>query len=150
MWVLDAFIDGWDEQNESLNEAKNQTLNSKLWGEDKELLPEVKEKLELIVNKFKDSLKEDNIDLAIQDVEIVGSNANFVYTDKSDIDLHIIADLSIYKDKEDLAEIIYNAYRRIFNDKFDPMIRGHEVELYVEPSEDTNNNNIPDSVEEVD
>jgi len=49
-----------------------------------------------------------------------------------------------------LAEIIYNAYRRIFNDKFDPMIRGHEVEIYVEPFEDENENKIPDEAEQVD
>lgn len=139
---------GLDYLDESLKEDKNETLNKDIWDDNNELRPEVKEKLELIVNKFKDALKEDNVDLDIQDVEIVGSNANYNYTDKSDIDLHIIADLSIYKDKEDLAEIIYNAYRRIFNDKFDPMIRGHEVELYVEPAEDSNSNDIPDGVED--
>ena len=48
----------------------------------------------------------------------------------------MIADLSIYKDKEDLAQVVYNAYRRLFNDKFDPMIYGHEVELYIEPKEE--------------
>lgn len=144
------YINELSEFKESLTEDKNETLNKDIWDDNNELRPEVKEKLELIINKFKDALKEDNVDLDIQDVEIVGSNANYNYTDKSDIDLHIIADLSIYKDKEDLAEIIYNAYRRIFNDKFDPMIRGHEVELYVEPAEDTNNNDIPDEVENVD
>lgn len=133
-----------------LDESKNDTLNQDIWDENNELRPEVKEKLELIVKKFTEALNEDNVNLDIKDIEIVGSNANYNYTDKSDIDLHIIADLSIYKDREDLAEIIYNAYRRIFNDKFDPMIRGHEVEIYVEPFEDENENKIPDEAEQVD
>lgn len=119
---------------ESLTEAKNDTLNPAIW-ENNELKPEVKEKLELIVDKFKERLKEDGVDIDVDDVIIVGSNANYNYTDKSDIDLHLIADLSIYKDKEDLAQVVYNAYRRLFNDKFDPMIYGHEVELYIEPKE---------------
>ena len=133
-----------------LDESKNDTLNQDIWDENNKLRPEVKEKLELIVKKFTEALNEDNVNLDIKDIEIVGSNANYNYTDKSDIDLHIIADLSIYKDREDLAEIIYNAYRRIFNDKFDPMIRGHEVEIYVEPFEDKNENKIPDEAEQVD
>ena len=56
------------------------------------------------------------------------------YTKNSDIDLHIIADLSIY-DRQDLAQKLYDARRKIFNDKYDPMIKGYEVELYVEPEE---------------
>ena len=120
---------------ESLTEEAHETLNQAIWDENKELKPEVKSKLELIVDKFKERLKEDGVDIDIDDVLIVGSNANYNYTDKSDIDLHLIADLSIYKDKEDLAQVVYNAYRRLFNDKFDPMIYGHEVELYIEPKE---------------
>lgn len=145
-WVSD---EGWlyDWSNKVLKEAKNETLNQDIWDENNELRPEVREKLNLIVEKFKDNLSEDGVDLDISDIIIVGSNANYNYTDKSDIDLHIIANLDIYKDKEDLAKIVYNAYRRLFNDKFDPTIRGHEVEIYVEPNEDDNDNNIPDEVE---
>lgn len=131
-------------------EAVNDTLNSKLWDDNKELKPEVKETLLKVVDKYKESLKSDDIDLDIKDVVIVGSNANYNYTDKSDIDLHIIADLSLYKDKEDLAELLYNAYRRLFNDKYSPKIGGFEVELYVEPYEDNNADNVPDSVEDID
>ena len=122
--------------NESLTEEAHETLNQDLWDENNKLKPEVKEKLDLIVEKFKERLKEDGVDINVDDVVLVGSNANYNYTDKSDIDLHLIADLSIYKDKEDLAQVVYNAYRRLFNDKFDPMIYGHEVELYVEPKEE--------------
>lgn len=43
---------------------------------------------------------------------------------------------------------LYDARRKIFNDKYDPLIRGFEVELYVEPAEDRDNDDIPDSVEE--
>jgi len=120
---------------ESLTEEAHETLNQAIWDENKELKPEVKSKLELIVDKFKERLKEDGVDIDIDDVIIVGSNANYNYTDKSDIDLHLVADLSLYEGKEDLAQVVYNAYRRLFNNKFDPMIYGHEVELYIEPKE---------------
>jgi len=133
---------------ESLDEAKNDTLNADIWDENKELRPEVKEKLELIVEKFKSALAEDKVDLDIKDIIIVGSNANYNYGDNSDIDLHIVADLSSFKGREkELAAIVYNCFRRIFNDKFDPKIRGHEVELYVEPADDVDNNEVPDTLE---
>ncbi|MBR4396903.1 MAG: hypothetical protein IKS93_03515, partial [Methanobrevibacter sp.] len=63
------------------------------------------------------------------------SNASYNFTDKSDIDLHILADLSVYDGMEDLAQKLYNAYKTLWNNKFDPMIYGHEVEIYVEPSD---------------
>ena len=134
--------------DESLDEAKNDTLNQDLWGEDKELLPEVREKLQLIADKFVEKLNEDEIPLEVKDIIIVGSNANYNYGPQSDIDLHIVADLSQFKGREkELAEKLYEAKKSIFNDKFDPMIRGHEVEIYVEPFEDRNENDIPDEVE---
>ena len=113
---------------------KHDQLNPKLWGKNNELRPEVKEKLNEIVNKFEDNLKDNEVDLDIEDVCIIGSNASYNYNDTSDIDLHIIADTSIYSD-EDLALKTYLAYKSLFNDKYDPTVRGIDVEVYVEPHE---------------
>ena len=105
------------------------------------LKPEVKDKLLEIVDKFKSNLKEDNIELDIIDILFVGSNASYNYTNESDIDLHIVADTSVYPDQEELAEKIYEAYKRIFNSKYDPLIYGHEVEIYVDSNENHANSN---------
>ena len=113
---------------------KHDQLNPKLWDKNNELRPEVKEKLNEIVNKFEDNLKDNEVDLDIEDVCIIGSNASYNYNDTSDIDLHIIADTSIYSD-EDLALKTYLAYKSLFNDKYDPTVRGIDVEVYVEPHE---------------
>lgn len=132
---------------ESLDEAKNDTLNPAIW-EDEELKPEVKEKLQFIADTFIKKLKEDDIPLDVDDIVIVGSNRNYNYGPQSDIDLHIIADLSQFKGREkELAEKIYQRKKSIFNDKYDPTINGFEVEIYVEPAEDKNDNEIPDEVE---
>lgn len=111
---------------------KHDTLNQKIFNGD-ELDPEVKDKLLEIVDRFKYNLEENGIKLDIKDVRIIGSNASYNYTDKSDIDLHIFADLSVYPDQEVLAQKVYDAYKALWNNKFDPIIRGHEVEIYVEP-----------------
>ena len=131
-------IVGQDEVKESIE--KHDELNQDLFdGED--LKPEVKDKLLEIVDKFKDNLKESDIELEIIDVLFVGSNASYNYTDNSDIDIHIVADTSIYDDKEDLATKLYEAYKRIFNSKYDPLIYGHEVEVYVDSNENHANSN---------
>ena len=131
-------IVGEDVVEESIE--KHDELNQDLFdGED--LKPEVKDKLLEIVDKFKDNLKESDIELEIIDVLFVGSNASYDYTDDSDIDLHIVADTSIYDDKEDLATKLYEAYKRIFNSKYDPLIYGHEVEVYVASNENHANSN---------
>lgn len=113
---------------------KHDTLNPDLWDDNNELRPEVKEKLEDIVKHFDEALKNDGVELDILDIVIIGSNASYNYNDASDIDLHIIADTSVYTD-EDLALKLYQAYKSLFNNKYDPTIRNHEVEIYVEPYE---------------
>ena len=119
---------------------KHDELNQDLFDGDT-LKPEVKDKLLEIVDKFKSNLKEDNIELDIIDILFVGSNASYNYTNESDIDLHIVADTSVYPDQEELAEKIYEAYKRIFNSKYDPLIYGHEVEIYVDSNENHANSN---------
>lgn len=128
--------------DESIDEAieKHDELNPDLW-ENNELKPEVKDKLLEIVGYFTNNLKEDEIELDVKDIVIIGSNANYNYTKQSDIDTHIVADMTPYKDVPDLALKLYNAYRSMWNNKYDPTIYGHEVELYVEPEEIKANSN---------
>ena len=130
-FLYEAYIG--DSMKEAMIEKHDQ-LNPKLWDSNNELKPEVKEKLNEIVNKFEENLKANEVDLDIEDVCIIGSNASYNYNDTSDIDLHIIADTSIYSD-EDLALKTYLAYKSLFNDKYDPTVRGIDVEVYVEPHE---------------
>lgn len=126
----------------SLDEAieKHEELNPDLW-ENNEIKPEVKEKLSEIVQKFSDNLKENDIELDIKDIVIIGSNANYNYTEHSDIDTHIVADMTPYKGDADLAMKLYGAHKRLFNNKYDPTIYGHEVEIYVEPEQIRANSN---------
>ena len=130
------------EVEESLTEAieKHDELNKDLFDGD-HMRPEVKDKIMQVVDVFMGKLKEDGIELEPLDVLVLGSNASYNYTEHSDIDVHIIADTNIYEDKDALAIKLYNAYRQIFNSKYDPMIRGHELELYVEPDECNANSN---------
>lgn len=137
-------IKKYKEQNkEDVDEAieKHDTLNPKLWDENNELKPEVREKIEEIVQKFDDNLKENDVELDVKDITIIGSNANYNYSPDSDVDIHIIADTSVYPDQEDLAMKVYLAYKSLFNNKYDPTLNGIEAEIYVEPDEVHANSN---------
>lgn len=124
--------------DESINEniedrlEVHDILNPALWDKDYNLKKEVKEKIELIVEKFIENLKEDEIDIKPIDILILGSNANFNYNKDSDIDVHILTDTSILPNHEKLLLAIYNAYKKLWNDKYDITFNGYEVELYVE------------------
>lgn len=122
---------------ESLNEKieKHDTLNPDLFDDNDELRPEVAKKIWKVVDKFVECLYNDDVEIVVKDVVILGSNASYNYNDTSDIDVHIIADTEgLDLDKAHLA-IIYNAYKSLFNNKYDVTIRGHEVEVYVEEDE---------------
>lgn len=66
-------------------------LNPKIWAKDRTLLPGFKEHFLKVVESFMDSLSLKELP-EIKDILITGSNANFNYTETSDIDLHVIVD----------------------------------------------------------
>ena len=110
---------------------KHYELNQKIF--DKDILKdEVRDKVEEIINEFLKILKEEEIILKVKDVILTGSNAIFNYNSKSDLDIHIVADTSIFDNDASLYQKLYNAYRRIFESKFDITFYGIPVELYVE------------------
>lgn len=113
-------------------------LNPKIWTKEKELIPEVRAKILQIVDKFKALLALDKVDLKVEDIYLLGSNANFNYNEDSDLDIHIIADESFDCSNEHL-KIIYDAYKSLFNTKYDITIKGINVEIYVENKDKLSN-----------
>ena len=134
----DKYDDNDDDDKDDLFEENyiNEELNPKLWNGNK-LQEDVKTKIEQIVNKFKESLEQDGIKFNIEDILIVGSNASYNYNSDSDLDVHIITDMS----KEDCDKhhnaILYDLYKSVFNKEYDITINDVEVELYVEDKETT-------------
>ena len=111
---------------------KHDALNPKLWDERGNLKPEVREKILEIAKEFTDGLKEDGIKFDLKDIRLVGSNCSYNYTDKSDLDVHLIMDTDSLECPDDLYPLLYSAYRSLFNGKLDIDFYGIPVELYVE------------------
>ena len=106
-------------------------LNPILW-DGYELKTEIRDKLLEIYNTFKNQLQEKDIPIDVIDVLLLGSNASYNYTDNSDIDLHLVVDFKDVPLTNALTQLFYNAEKNEFNDNYDIMIKGLEVEVYIE------------------
>jgi hypothetical protein len=106
-------------------------LNPLLW-ENSKLKTEIRYKLLAIAHHFAKYLNVPKLNL--RDITISGSNAAFGYSDKSDIDLHLVVDMP--KDQPELEEL-YLAKKNQFNTTYDIKVKGIDVELYVQDVQQT-------------
>ena len=113
--------------NETLVTIQDE-LNPVLWSDNK-LRPEIKEKIMELVNEFQSTL---DIPLTILDINIVGSNASYNYTDKSDVDVHIVTNFEEYGYPQEFVQAAMNSFKANFNNKYDVNYGGYNVEVYVE------------------
>ena len=122
---------------------RHETLNSKLFDENNRLKEDVREALLNVKDEFLKDLSENKIPLRVIDIWLVGSNASFNYTDKSDIDLHIIANLDDVCEDTCLLQILYNYVKASFNKRHDISIKGLPVEVYIQ---DVNSNSVSNGI----
>jgi len=110
-------------------------LNSKVWekttkNENYKMRPKVRERLLEIAYEFIEFVK---VDFIVSDVVMTGSLANYNWSKYSDIDLHIMADFSQFKQNEkELYQELFTLKKTLFNDKHDIKIFGYDTELYIQ------------------
>lgn len=104
-------------------------LNRDIWDENDKLKPEIAKKLLKIAKDFYEGL---DLQAPILDITITGSIANYNWTEKSDIDLHILIDyLAVNEDAELVKKFLAQA-KTNWNKNHEIMIKDHEVEIYVQ------------------
>jgi hypothetical protein len=94
-----------------------------------EMKPQVHDKILQIVNAF---LEYAQVSIHIADIRLVGSNASYNYNEHSDLDIHIVTDLSKIADPEVIARLYFDSIKSNFKNSYDIKIKGIDVELYVE------------------
>ena len=93
------------------------------------LRPAIRKELLEIAEDFIDHLGINN--LSVFDITLSGSNAAYSYTPHSDIDLHIVVDMSQLNNDAVYREL-FDAKKTVYNDTHDITIGAYEVELYVQ------------------
>ncbi len=116
------------ELTESSLVTVNRRLNPKIWNGD-ELDPQVIDKLRDIAQAFEEFV---GIDLDVVDYTLTGSNANYTWTEYSDLDLHIIVSGSPSDEQREL----FNAKKALWSEQHDITIKGLPVECYVQGQEE--------------
>lgn len=111
---------------------KHETLNSKLFTKEEALKDRIREKMLEVVDEFLGNLKEQDIEIKVKDILLIGSNASYNYTKNSDIDLHVLVDTKAVKYDLDIANALYGAYRTLFNKDLDIKLFDIPVEIFVE------------------
>jgi hypothetical protein len=106
----------------------NKRLNPKIWHSG-ELDPKVKSKLMKIARAFQEFV---GVELEVVDYTITGSNANYTWSEYSDLDLHIV----VAGTPDDAARELYTAKKSLWAQEHDITIRGLPVECYVQGDEE--------------
>ena len=106
----------------------NRRLNPKIWDGDV-LNPAVAQKLKEIADAFQEFI---GIELDVVDYTITGSNANYTWTDHSDLDLHLI----VAGEVDDAARELFNAKKALWGEQHNITIKGLPVECYVQGREE--------------
>ena len=105
------------------------TFHPMFW-EGEEFKKDIRQKLLEIANRFINDLGVEGI--TSEDVTLTGSLANYNWSDKSDIDLHIIINFDKLKVDSDILKDLLNLKRMMWNKAHDIKIKGHDVEIYIQ------------------
>lgn len=118
----------------------NDTLNPVLWDDTDtsyKLKPNVRDTLQTIAEDFVEIfLKEKEIEIDIVDILLVGSSANYNYTQFSDIDLHIVTDFSNLDMTKEMAKSLFTELKLNWNNSHNVKVKGIDVEMYVQDKDD--------------
>ena len=111
-----------------------ETLNPKVWedfesAENSTMKPKVRKALMRIAEEFIEDLGDD---VFVEDIYLMGSLANFNWSEYSDFDLHVIVDFERYEKQEDLYKELFDLKKKLFNDKHNIKIFGYDVEVYAQ------------------
>ena len=108
-------------------------LERRIWDDKDQLKPLLREYMMKIAMDFIESLE---LDVNVLDVKLTGSIANYNWSKFSDVDLHIVVDLSEYGDDEELVRGYFDGKRIAWNNKHSIKLAGYDVELYIEGDDD--------------
>lgn len=134
--AYDSLLPALEERNVKLH---NKTLCPEIWKNEK-IDPEIKTTL---LNIIFDFITNNELNVKVVDVYLLGSLANYNWTPKSDLDVHIILDGKQFSMDEETISKFFKSLSGKWNLEHDIKIKNHPVELYIQ---DINEKNYSNSV----
>jgi hypothetical protein len=110
------------------------TLNPKIFDSSQHMYSEIRTRLLMIADDFFDTLEVGWVD--IDDIVLTGSLANYNWSKFSDVDLHILVNFEDVDEKVDLVKEYFNSKKNLWNDKHNITIKGYDVELYMQDTDE--------------
>lgn len=118
-----------------VNIKPNNELNSKLFTNEK-IHYKIVQQLKKIADEFIDYSKIKKFKVPIKDIFVTGSIINYNYSDYSDIDIHILVDISKFKGRnKEIATEYFNTKKMFWNLEHDIKVLGYDVELSIQPTD---------------
>jgi len=117
------------EEKEQLVPEIKEELNQDIWDENEKIRPEIAKKLLMIARDFYEGL---DLPAPVLNVTLTGSMANYNWTSKSDLDLHIVIDYSAVDENIELVRQYLIQAKVNWNRSHEIIIKDHEVEVYVQ------------------
>ena len=117
------------------------TLNPKIFDSEQHMYGDVRTRMLMIADDFFETLDVGVVD--IDDITLTGSLANFNWSRFSDVDLHILLKFKDVDENENLVKEYFMSKKNLWNEKHDITIKGYDVELYLQ---DTNEPHVSSGV----
>jgi len=137
MSLFEELIEDKEEDKEIVKSFKpKDTLSSQIFEENGKgfiMRPEIRKKLLEISDEFIETF---GVEFFVHDIVLTGSLANYNWSNFSDVDLHIIIDFKESKYNSDLVKEFFDAKKNVWNEKHDIVIKGYDVEMYVQDVEE--------------
>lgn len=108
---------------------KKDELCPKVWDGEK-LNPDVRKALIKNALAFIKFLEME--DVKFKDVILTGSLANYNWTEKSDLDVHLLLDFSNVGDDEEFLDEYFRTKKSLWGERMPIKVKGHDVEMYVQ------------------
>ena len=110
-------------------------LNPQIFDGEQNMYKEVRTRLLMIADDFFETLDIGWVE--IDDIILTGSLANYNWSRFSDVDIHILVNYEDVDDNVDLVREYFMSKKNLWNDKHHITIKGYDVELYVQDTDES-------------
>jgi hypothetical protein len=108
----------------------NDTLSPEIWDSNNKMISEIRKVLLMNAKRFIEFCDIQN--LKFNDITLTGSMANYNYNEQSDLDIHIILDLTQISENIEFVNDFFKLKKQLWSNELPIKVKNHDVELYLQ------------------